>query len=198
MATCSYSASFLLLLSLGLLCDAQTPDMIRPTVGMISVINGGEWGTWRSDDMCPIGTYAKGFMLKVEQYQSAGDDSALNGITLICTSEDNQAFFNIMSASGQWGCWTQPQWCPSGYLLAFRMRVETSQGAGDDTGANNVDFRCSDGSMLMGQGSSYGSYGSWSNDCGGKAICGLRTKIEEWTTAGDDTALDDVQFYCCE
>uniref|UniRef100_A0A8C4R2K4 Vitelline membrane outer layer protein 1 homolog n=1 Tax=Eptatretus burgeri TaxID=7764 RepID=A0A8C4R2K4_EPTBU len=106
--------------------------------------------------------------------------------------QQNLNFFHM------WGCWTQPQWCPSGYLLAFRMQVESSQGAGDDTSANTIDFRCTDGSMLMGQGSNFGTYGSWSNDCGGKAICGMRTKIEEWTSAGDDTALNDVQFYCCD
>uniref|UniRef100_UPI00358FA151 vitelline membrane outer layer protein 1 homolog isoform X2 n=1 Tax=Myxine glutinosa TaxID=7769 RepID=UPI00358FA151 len=134
---------------------------------------------------------------RVESNQGVGDDTAVNGITLICTSQGNR-YINIMSDYGKWGCWTLPLWCPYGHLSAFRLQVKSSQGAGDDSAVNNIDFKCSHGSMLTGQGLSYGTHGSWSNDCGKNAICGLRTKIEKSVGARDDTALNDVQFYCCE
>ena len=66
MAMTSYSVSFLLFLSLALLCDAnRTLHVDRRRARMISVGNGGKWGTWRFVDRCPFGSKAKGFMLKV-------------------------------------------------------------------------------------------------------------------------------------
>ncbi len=41
-----------------------------------------------------------------------------------------------------WGEWTDIKWCPSGLLTAFQLRVESSQGVDDDTGANNIRWVC--------------------------------------------------------
>ncbi|XP_067232582.1 vitelline membrane outer layer protein 1-like [Chanodichthys erythropterus] len=172
----------------------------------MSVSNGMDWGYWRFTDRCPSRTYAAGFSLKVE-YLSSGiwdDNTALNGIRLHCVSSESSSlnphehYYSIQSDVGSWGQWTDIKWCPSGFLKAFQLRVEPSQGVDDDTAVNNIRFRCSDGSYLMGGGTSWGSWGDWSEMCERRGICSIVTRVEEPQGWGDDTALNDVKMECCE
>ncbi|KAL2101282.1 hypothetical protein ACEWY4_003043 [Coilia grayii] len=133
--------------------------------------------------------------LQVERSQSIGDDTALNGIALICKQRSPMPGIYVRS-TGPYGDWTPNQYCPRGRLDAFQLRVEPPQGLGDDTAANNIRFHCSDGHTLEGKGLSWGQYGAWSPTCP-LGICGLQTKIEGKQGAGDDTALNDVKFICC-
>ncbi|XP_050948887.1 vitelline membrane outer layer protein 1-like isoform X2 [Labeo rohita] len=164
----------------------------------LKVPNGGRWGSWGQRQMCPIGMYAAGFSLKVED-PIDGDDTALNGIRLHCTKGSSQSYHDyssVQSDVGSWGRWTDIKWCPSGFLSAFQLRVERSQGNGDDTAANNIKFQCSQGT-LQGDGTGWGDWGDWSQTCEGKGICGISTRIEAPQGRGDDTALNDVIMYCC-
>jgi hypothetical protein len=44
----------------------------------------------------------------------------------------------------------------------------------------------------------YGQIGDWSESCPPmSAICGIKTRVEQPLPDGDDTALNDVEFYCC-
>ncbi|XP_016330386.1 vitelline membrane outer layer protein 1 homolog [Sinocyclocheilus anshuiensis] len=153
--------------------------------------------------MCPTGTYAAGFSLKVEAPIGRGDDTAVNGIRLHCVeifqgfSHSYHDYASVQSDVGSWGRWTDIKWCPSGFLTAFQLRVEKSQGDGDDTAANNIMFKCSGGSLLQGDGTHWGDWGDWSQTCEGKGICGIKTLIEKPQGRGDDTALNDVRMYCC-
>ncbi|ROL46790.1 Vitelline membrane outer layer protein 1 [Anabarilius grahami] len=97
-----------------------------------------------------------------------------------------------------WGEWTDIKWCPAGFLTTFQLRVESFQGSEDDTAANNIRFKCSEGSLLEGGGTSWGTLGDWSRMCEGRGICGIKTRVEEPQGIGDDTALNDVQMYCCD
>ena len=45
------------------------------------ITNWGQWTTWSS---CPSNQFAIGMQLKVEGDQGSGDDTALNGIRLLC------------------------------------------------------------------------------------------------------------------
>ncbi|CAM4718847.1 unnamed protein product [Caretta caretta] len=69
--------------------------------------------------------------------------------------------------------------CPSGQRLnQFRLRVEPCQGLKDDTAADNIEFVCTGGAELRGQGRCWGKWGPQSRSCGQRGICTLDTKVE--------------------
>ncbi|XP_064425389.1 vitelline membrane outer layer protein 1 homolog [Latimeria chalumnae] len=195
--------AFVFLLSLLLPPALQDADAgagrFKRSTSFITVDNGGQWGNWTWKQICMAGTHAIGFSLKVQGSQGfRGDDTALNGIRLYCsTLNSNLQTHMIESGSGPWGSWTADVWCPDGYLTAFQLKVEPYAWYRDNTAANNLKFRCSTGQIVEGDGGSWGEFGSWSQSCSGVGICGLKTRIQEPQGSGDDTALNDVRFYCC-
>ncbi|XP_062868006.1 vitelline membrane outer layer protein 1-like [Trichomycterus rosablanca] len=179
----------------------DTQSRPRP-FSMISVANGQIWGTWGLQQMCPTGTYATGFSLKVLIPQEPRrDDTALNGIALRCSRPISSGvisrYSTVTSDFASWGVWTQDTWCKNGVLKAFQLQVQPSQGAGDDTAANNIQFKCTGDQVLVGSGTGWGSWGKWSPDCPGTGICGIQTKVQPPQGVNDDTALNDVRFFCC-
>ncbi|NWS75789.1 VMO1 protein, partial [Crotophaga sulcirostris] len=181
------TATLILLLSL---CTLGTA--VREYTSVLTVPNGSHWGKWGSRQFCRYG-YAKGFALKVK--------SALFSTTSSLCSDlhrhYSQCFFLLLFLVFfvRWGTWTSFQICPKGHLISFSLRTEESQGEGDDTAANNLQFRCLDEAVLIGDGLSWGTFGPWSKSCN---ICGLQTKVESPQGFGDDTALNNVKFFCCK
>ncbi|KAM7421478.1 hypothetical protein PAMA_015559 [Pampus argenteus] len=165
---------------------------------VLTVNNGGEFGNWTWPEMCPEDFFAVGFSIRIER-SGPIDDTALNGIRLICARDEDRSFlYSIESHTGYFGDWTQPQYCPSGVLTSFQLRVEPPQGTfGDDTSANNIKFRCSSNPVLEGHGTDWGEYGYWSQQCSNGGICGVESKMEEYQHGLDDTSLNDVRFHCC-
>ncbi|XP_026052770.1 vitelline membrane outer layer protein 1-like [Carassius auratus] len=202
----------LLLVVIGLHMSIQSyvmhsdPDINRKNRWWLKVYYTTNWGSWGVKDICPNGTYAAGFSLKVEQLSQGfwDDNTALNGIRLHCIdpskglSSSYENYATVESEVGSWGKWTEIKWCPSGLLTAFQLRVESSQGIEDDTAVNNIRFRCSRGSLLEGDGTAWGEWGYMSTTCKGKAICGIQTQVEEPQGMRDDTALNDAWMLCCD
>ncbi|KAF1464139.1 Vitelline membrane outer layer protein 1, partial [Pygoscelis antarcticus] len=175
-------ATLILLLSL---CTPGTG--VCEYTSVLTVPSVGHWGNWRSWQFCRYG-YGNGF---VEPSQSGRDDTALNSICLHC--QDDSTFLCLLFI--RWDTWTSFQVCPVGYLISFSLRTEKSQGGGDDTAANNIQLRCSDATVLVGDGLSWGRFGPWSKSCN---ICGLQTKVEPSQGLQDDSALNNVKFFCCK
>ncbi|KAG5271661.1 hypothetical protein AALO_G00182560 [Alosa alosa] len=172
----------------------------RSYTSMITVKNGEKFGNWTWPEMCPPDYFAVGFSLRVESKQFAADDTALNGIRLICTkNSDRNSIYSVESHTGYYGDWTTTQYCPTGHLVSFQLRVEPHKGIfGDDTAANNIRFRCSSNPTLEGHGRDWGEYGHWSDTCVDGGICGIETKMEEHQGGLDDSTLNDVRFHCCK
>ncbi|KAM6910587.1 vitelline membrane outer layer protein 1 homolog [Xenentodon cancila] len=167
---------------------------------VLNVTNGEMFGDWTWHEMCPDNFFAVGFSLRVETNQYGDDDTALNGIRLICAKDENRSFlYTVESHTGYFGEWSHPQYCPSGVLTSFQLRVEPHQGLfGDDTAVNNIKFRCSSNPTLEAPSMDWGEYGHWSQECSDGGICGIETKMEEYQYALDDSTLNDVRLYCCD
>ncbi|XP_070823065.1 vitelline membrane outer layer protein 1 homolog [Chaetodon trifascialis] len=190
----------------GGLCD-QKPFLQRAGMAfksrayrsLLTVNNGERFGNWTWPEMCPDSFFAVGFSVRVEPKQYGLDDTSLNGIRLICARDKERSFlYTIESHTGYFGDWSQPQYCPSGVLTSFQIRVEPHQGTfGDDTAVNNIKFRCSSNPTLEGPGTEWGEYGHWSEECVDGGICGIESKMEEYQYGLDDSTLNDVRFHCC-
>ncbi|XP_053162296.1 vitelline membrane outer layer protein 1-like [Hemicordylus capensis] len=135
-------------------------------------------------------------LIPVQDYQGPlawNDDTGLNGIRLHCTDGTT-----IESTVGHVGNWREIDSCPKGNLQQFSLQVEKPQGIRDDTAANNILFRCGCGAVLKGRGHNWGKFGDWSKSCAPGFICGIATRVEAYQGTADDTALNDVKFYCCD
>ncbi|WAQ93843.1 VMO1-like protein [Mya arenaria] len=179
----------------------------RNVTKVLTVDNGGQWGTWRDPHFCAEGAFAVGYDMKIES-DSASDDTGMNGIRLECHFKSNGHFGGTVESgvapSGDWLGLTR---CDSGlgvehFLVSFSLQVEAE--TTDDTAANYAKFMCRD---FAGVSSPYeivhkpghgywGTWGSFSEFCDpDSAICGISTKIEDVTW--DHTGLNDARFYCC-
>ncbi|KAK5613777.1 hypothetical protein CRENBAI_016317 [Crenichthys baileyi] len=167
---------------------------------VLTVNNGEKFGNWTWPEICPDNFFAVGFSVRVESKQHGGDDTALNGIRLICSQDESRSFlYYIESHTGYFGEWSHPQYCPSGVLTSFQIRVEPHRGLlGDDTAVNNIKFRCSSNPMLEAAGMDWGEYGFWSENCTNGGICGIETKMEDYQWGLDDSTLNDVRLFCCD
>merc|ERR1712212_805757 len=106
MAILLHAALFLLALSPAI-CDkaylqrAGTAFSGRPYSSLLTVTNGEQFGNWTWPEMCPDGFFAVGFSLRVESEQYGLDDTALNGIRLICAKDTDKSFlYSIESHTG--------------------------------------------------------------------------------------------------
>ena len=151
-------------------------------------------GDWFNEEVCKKGNFVKGFRTKVDKTEKGlKDATALNAIELICNNG-----IRITSNQGPWGEWGSEDTCKNGSVNGFRFKVEESQGTlGDDTGANGIELKCSNGQTLK---SVEGRWGKWSEFIycpNGTYFCGISTQVENRRGVADDSALYNVLFLCC-
>ncbi|KAH3782856.1 vitelline membrane outer layer protein 1-like isoform X1 [Dreissena polymorpha] len=183
------------------------PGELRNVVTILGSRNGGPFGSWRDNQYCPRSTYAVGYQIKVEQsVGSHDDDTALNGISLVCANLDGEGFGTVSSGFEQFGSWYGIATCPHGlFMIQFNFRVEPYLGHGDDdTTANDIEFICdrSPNTQAVIHAPEGTTWGSWalSSACPlNSGICGIQTKIESYLSHNeDDTTLNDVKMFCCD
>jgi hypothetical protein len=183
----------LALLFLAIFSNAQATRSFFSIIESPKITN---WGDWGFAEFCVYPHYAIGFRTKVEASCGKCDDTALNAIQLLCS--DGQV---ITSSEGPWGGWASSfARCASNEkLIGFQIRVEPDQGSGDDTATNAVKMICSNRQVLS---SLEERWGYWYGEpliCPPTTyICGIKTQLEPHQGRGDDTALNNVQFYCCQ
>jgi Vitelline membrane outer layer protein I (VOMI). len=184
------------------LLPALAQNVRNDQVGVLEAPNATPWGSWTRAVYCPPGSWAAGYTMKVEPNQGRGDDTALNAVALYCRDRNGRDVTRISPHDGFWGSWGEGANCPQGqFLILFNLRVEPSQGSGDDTGANSVAFLCSNSGGKITEASNRGQWGSLGEWQGQGllpgAICGVRAKIEAQQGTGDDTALNNLEFTWC-
>jgi hypothetical protein len=165
----------------------------------------GSWGTWRTTAYCPPGQYALGYRMRVEGNQGSGDDTSLNAVQLDCQVPFAAVGQTVSSHDGLWGGWGSTRYCsnarswaPSNFMSGARIRIESSQGGGDDTAANDVTFLCRDGDTINpGNGRAIGSWSSYAECPSASLVCGVTARIEDPRGSGDDTAMNGIRLKCC-
>jgi len=110
----------------------------------------------------------------------------------------------IVPGIGFWGDWREHIYCNAGmWATGYRMRVEASQGGGDDTALNSVQLFCTTPTGRAEWITSFdGLWGGWTSAsmCSGPGnyANGARIRIEGGQGRGDDTATNDVEFACTQ
>jgi len=171
-------------------------------VVQIQPVANSHWGEWGPESFCPDNSWAQGFKLKVESDQGDfGDDTALNGVKLLCYDSAGAFVGEAASAYEQFGSWQAALYCSSrqSFLTGIRLRSKDPSASLDETAANNVDMYCGDGTNLPGGGMHWGEW-TYAVSCpAATAVCGIKTKVQPY--AGglvDDTALNEVILMCCD
>lgn len=169
-------------------------------VGTITSNNGAAWGSWGEAVFCPAGTYIAGMAQRVEASQGSGDDTALNTVAIYCTDKEGTKQKPITLAGGKWGSWGQKSNCASGkFINGFKLKVESNQGGGDDTGLNSISVQCDDGANFeLSNGGKWGGWGKMQACPTNSAACGVSLRVETDQGGGDDTAANDLKCHCCK
>ncbi|CAF0936199.1 unnamed protein product, partial [Brachionus calyciflorus] len=169
------------------------PPVIISSINNPYGVNSGVWGQLEE---CDQNDYVVGFRTKLQLAQGAGlsngnDDTALNGVELICSNSKK-----IKSSEGQWGSWDPNfRYCSNfRKVVGFSYGIEKKQNNGDDTATNVIRLKCSDSLKIS------SLEGTWSTskislDCpANQNIVGLKTQIEP--LCSDNTASNNIEFVC--
>jgi hypothetical protein len=188
--------------------DLQTGAAINATSSL--VLHTGWWGDWATSwAVCPrTDQRVMGMVLKSEASCGSCDDTALNGVIMLCSTSTGTYKNTIKSTEQIWGSWGNYDYCyrrsDGVYWFADggEIQIEGKQGSGDDTAANNVHLTCSyngSGQDIVNPGPTT-NWGTWygTPKCpSGYSVCGTMNRIEAQQGSGDDSALNGVALLCC-
>ncbi|ODM91942.1 Vitelline membrane outer layer protein 1 [Orchesella cincta] len=189
------------ILVLTFLCKVYADDVL---ISSPHVTNYGDWG---EIEKCPEGAYVFGYKLKVQHGGGVlVDDTALNGIELLCISLAkrhnatlSKALTPITSTVGHAGDFGIILECPEpAFAVGFQLRSEPNQLLYDDSAANDLKLSCSTGETLEGYGDPI--FGDWTEPqhCPRSTyICGIQTQVES-DGQTDNTSLNNVNMVCCD
>lgn len=206
----NYGAKQVFLSKKGKMLKPPPPRRIKPGLpATVKAPNGTGWGHPQGMKYCPKDSFAIGLRTRVEKPKSNNDDTALNAVQLLCGGLDGKVTAQDVGSQGHWGVWTEYKRCPANsFIASFTLRVEPSQGDGDDTAANNIKFGCR--SILSEASASsnpiptieatplaaWGSYGE-SVFCPAKTVVrGIDTELEPSQGSDDDTSANNIQMRC--
>ncbi|ODM88802.1 Vitelline membrane outer layer protein 1 [Orchesella cincta] len=112
------------------------------------------------------------------------------------------ANINITSpAVTNWGEWGIFERCPEGrYAQGFQLRTQQSQFKGDDSSLTTIKLFCGDPSQSDTSAitSTEGQFGDWGKifSCFPGYLNGFQLRSEKNRGTGDDTAANNIRFYC--
>ncbi|XP_066446197.1 vitelline membrane outer layer protein 1 homolog [Eleutherodactylus coqui] len=104
----------------------------------------------------------------------------------------------------QWGEWGPIQRCPPGTVVkSFNLKVERSQGSGDDTSVNAIRLYCTsktDTNIKAMISSTEARWGEWTpvTWCPKGYPISFALKVEKPKGKGDDTAVNNVKMLCSD
>jgi hypothetical protein len=164
------------------------------------------WGAWAGCyTHCVSNAFVYSVQVKSESPQAGGDDTALNRVTFHCFNRTSGADAGWIESNSHedWGTWTSEthsaNFVTTNPVKGGVMRIEPSQGSGDDTSVNEVVFNSVDGTQFAPTyNSHWGGWGTTNHNCpSGTAVCGIQNKYESFQSGGDDTSLTGLKFACC-
>mgnify|MGYP000923162258 CR=1 FL=1 len=84
------------------------------------------------------------YRIRAESKHGDSDDTALNSINLRCAAKGSTNYTRIYSKYAPWGTFSSYKYCSgtNNPVVGFDMRIESYQGNGDDTAANDIDLYC--------------------------------------------------------
>lgn len=98
----------------------------------------GLQGNWGFPKSCAGMDLVTGFQLRVDGPQGGGDDTAANDINMNCTGG-----YELKGGGGPRGSWGERKYCPlSQAVCGMQLKIQNSQGRGDDTALNDVSLLC--------------------------------------------------------
>lgn len=138
--------------TIGFSIKVDTSDIYSDNTGLNSIrlicndsastrIQSGEgWdGQWGNEVSCQSGNKLHGFRFKSEFFQFSKDDTAANGLKMIC---ENGVILTPSNES-PYGSWESDKYCPTGQVICgIQTQIQSFQNNWDDSSLNNVYFQC--------------------------------------------------------